>query len=418
MTLSESPGLRLQSAAVSDVGRRRVNNEDAYIADVGLGLYAVADGMGGEQGGEVAAQMAIDILLAAVHSVPDGPYLRDPSLANRRTLLDWLARTVSDINAAIFQGGQENPALRGMGTTLDVVLVRGNGLFFAHVGDSRIYLLRGGELQQLTEDHTLFRMLLASGRVSTEQAARHPQRERLTRAVGPTVSLRVDTGFTELSVGDKIVLCSDGLYRMVEPAEMQAELMAPAEHAAPALIRAALDGGGVDNVTAVVAHVEASSFAQPVLIGSEAARSALARSSLFEAFTAGELVRVQKIAAGGELQPGETLLVENEPCDGFFIVVSGGLTVWREGQKIGFLEPGDPAGELAMVKSTADATFRAEVPTRYLHFPLADVRELMDSDLIISMKLASAAAVRLSQRVRRLAELVGRYRSTFGDLPG
>lgn len=133
------PPLRLHSAALSDVGRRRTNNEDSFVADPALGLYAVADGMGGHAAGEVASQMAIAAIQRAVPRAPDAAFLAEPSVENRRVLLDWLSQIVTAIGTAIHARARDEPQLAGMGCTLDVALVRGRGLCLAHVGDSRAY---------------------------------------------------------------------------------------------------------------------------------------------------------------------------------------------------------------------------------------------------------------------------------------
>ena len=246
------PAPRLQSAALTDVGRKRENNEDTFTADPVLGLYAVADGMGGHAGGEVASQMAIDLLRRALLEAPDAAFLQFPTVANRRRLLDWLAQTIQKINAAMQARSQEDSALTGMGCTLDVVLIRGAGVFTAHVGDSRIYLLRAGGLYQLTEDHSFGQLLLTTGGLTPEQVAKHPQRNVLTRALGPFPSVQIDTAYFEIDAGDVFLLCSDGLYNEVPDPQLKELLTHGPDKAVPELIQTALDAGGRDNVTAVM----------------------------------------------------------------------------------------------------------------------------------------------------------------------
>src|SRR5207248_3144340 len=134
-----------------------------------------------------------DALARAITKGPDQAFLADPSLQNRRLILDWLADTVDLANTAIFAASQENEKVRGMGCTLDAVVVRGRGVFIAHVGDSRVYVLRKGELTQLTDDHTLGQQLLAGGRITSEEVERHPHRNVLVRALGVFVKVEIDT---------------------------------------------------------------------------------------------------------------------------------------------------------------------------------------------------------------------------------
>lgn len=419
VTNSDSPvSLRLHSAALSDIGRKRTNNEDAFVADPALGLYAVADGMGGHANGEVAAQLAIESLRRAIAKAPDAEFLQQPSVANRRRLLQWLVQTVQAINAAIHARAQEDFKLRGMGCTLDVALIRGGGVFTAHVGDSRIYVLRDDTLYQLTEDHNFAQMLLAEGIIPKEEVAKHPQRNMLTRGLGPFPTVQVDSAFFELVVGDVYLLCSDGLHGEVPDARLKPLLAQPPESAARELIQAALDAGGRDNVTAVVFQVAQSPQSHSGMIGAETTRRVLARSSMFAAFTESELMRVQKIAVGRIAKQGEMVLTQGCAVDELFMVTDGKLAVLRDGERFGSLGPGDPFGAMALNhESDCEISLQAETESRLLVFPLSEIKTLLASDTAIAAKLAMAALERVQKRHHQVIDAFSQYRRTHPDKP-
>jgi protein phosphatase len=232
--------MRLVVGAATDVGRVRDGNEDAYLVDDAMGLVAVADGMGGHRGGEVASATALEALRAAVNG---GRPLRE---------------AVEDANRAVFDKAQTDDSLRGMGTTLTAAtLAAGGTLLIGHVGDSRAYLLRDGELRQVTTDHSLVEELVRDGRLTADEAAVHPQRSIITRALGVDSTVEVDVYPVELAAGDVVMFCSDGLTGMLQPDLIAAELRREDDpaRAATKLVDAANASGGEDNITVVVVAV-------------------------------------------------------------------------------------------------------------------------------------------------------------------
>lgn len=398
----------VQASAQTDIGRVRKNNEDALLCQPELGLFAVADGMGGHAGGEVASAMAIAELKKAMRHLPEGPFLADPSLANRRTILQFLRQTVSAINAAIFARGQEESSLRGMGCTMDVVLLRGRSLFLAHVGDSRVYGLLGGTLFQLTEDHTLGQTLLSSGAMSEAEVAQHPQRNLLMRAMGVYPQVEVDTAYLDVAPDDIFMLCSDGVYGMVGRDQLQRALTLPNPQAAQALIDAALAGGGRDNASAVVLQVMACSDALSIRVGSEEVRAAMAKASLFAGFSTAELLRVQQIAIGQVVTTGDVIFESGQRVSEIYLVIDGMLSLWRDELKVGWLGTGDPFGELSLYPGESAVTVKADQPTRILRFPLESVQNLMRSDSALGVKLALNALQRVWQRFLGVGERAAR----------
>jgi serine/threonine protein phosphatase PrpC len=236
--------MRLSSFAGTDVGRARAGNEDSYFC--GRTVFAVADGLGGHQGGEVASAAAVEPLAAL-----DGHEFADPGEA-----AEALTAGIRDGNMAILERAAGDPGLWGMGTTVTAAaLAAERHLQLAHVGDSRAYLLRDGSLAQLTTDHTIVGELVRRGRLTPEQAAVHPERSILTRAVGLDPRVPVDTPDPlELHDGDQVLLCSDGLTEAVDDDRI-AELLSAADDgdaACRSLIDAANAAGGPDNITVVL----------------------------------------------------------------------------------------------------------------------------------------------------------------------
>lgn len=225
-------------ARASDTGRKRRHNEDSYV--VAPPLFAVADGMGGAQAGEVASKLAA----AALEET-------DPGALSGSERLGSLIR---EANRRVYERASKDPATSGMGTTMTVALVEGDGVTIAHVGDSRAYRVRDGSLEQLTEDHSLVNELLKSGKLSREEAEVHPQRSVITRAVGTDPDVDVDTFHVAAEVGDVFLLCSDGLTDMVgdddilDTVERHRDDL---DRATKALVSAANRSGGEDNITVV-----------------------------------------------------------------------------------------------------------------------------------------------------------------------
>jgi protein phosphatase len=231
--------LRLgQTATLTDTGRRRRHNEDAFVAEPPL--FAVADGMGGAQAGELASSLAAAALKDSQEPGGGGEERVD--------------ELIQQANRRVYERQSQDAAASGMGTTMTVALVEDGRVAFGHVGDSRAYLIRGGALEQLTEDHSLVAELVRSGKLSPEEAEGHPQRSVITRALGTDPDVDVDTFSVETKPGDLFLICSDGLTSMVDD-ETILEEVARNRHdlksAAKALVRAANKGGGEDNITVV-----------------------------------------------------------------------------------------------------------------------------------------------------------------------
>jgi PPM family protein phosphatase len=229
--------MRVEAAVRSDIGRLRQRNEDAYL--VKDSLFVVADGMGGHRGGDVASSLALETIESGA---PDD------------VTLQGLVEDIKRANQAVLERGEADRNLRGMGTTITALLVEDGRAHVAHVGDSRAYLLRDGALQQLTEDHTLVQRMVREGRLTEDEAAHHPQRSVLTRALGVEEEVPVDELTLDVHSGDRLLLCTDGLTTMIDRGRIQkilAREMDP-QAACDKLIDAANRAGGDDNITVIV----------------------------------------------------------------------------------------------------------------------------------------------------------------------
>ena len=253
-----------ESAGKTDPGRVRRRNEDAFVVDPPL--FAVADGMGGAQAGEVASRLA-----AAA--------FREYREADELAPEERVQAIIKEANRRIYDRARTDSEVSGMGTTVTAALLSDGGVVIGHVGDSRAYRIRDGRLEQLTEDHSLVADLMRSGRLTPEEAEGHPQRSVITRALGTDPDVDVDTLVIEAAAGDLFLLCSDGLSTMVsEPDVLRTvERANTLDEAARDLVRAANTGGGEDNVTVVLFRLEPDEAVEETLVapvpGADAAES-------------------------------------------------------------------------------------------------------------------------------------------------
>jgi PPM family protein phosphatase len=231
-------------ARASDTGRKRRRNEDSYV--VAPPMFAVADGMGGAQAGEVASKLAAAALEETDPATLSGP--------------ERLISLIQEANRRVYERSSSDPSTSGMGTTMTVAVVEDAGVTIGHVGDSRAYLVRDGKLEQLTEDHSLVNELLKSGKLSPQEAELHPQRSVITRAVGTDPDVDVDAFVVDATEGDIFLLCSDGLTDMVgdddilDTVERHREDL---DRVTKALVSAANRGGGEDNITVIAFAIAA-----------------------------------------------------------------------------------------------------------------------------------------------------------------
>lgn len=246
--------------ARTDVGRRRENNEDNFSVAAQAGLFVLSDGMGGEAAGELASRIAVDEVTRHIKDLarnPDAPLLGEP-VPQFSPLTNQLGAAVRRANRIIWEAAQNHASQRGMGATVVAALMRAPVMSIAHVGDSRIYLLRDGQIQQLTEDHSLVMEQVRRGFITREEAEKSEMQNIIIRALGADEGVKVDLDEVFVIPGDRVILCSDGLTKMVPDegiAQVASEAATP-QQACDRLVEIANENGGEDNVTVVVVSLK------------------------------------------------------------------------------------------------------------------------------------------------------------------
>jgi len=252
---SKSRGRRVSHWAKSDTGLKREMNEDSYLADSNLGLYIVADGMGGHAGGDTASRMAVSIVRQEVIEARNSADLFSSSASEGESeeMLKRLGGAIKKASAAIYEASSENPELEGMGTTVTMMLTHGGMAYIGHVGDSRLYRMREGEMELLSEDHSLVNEQIKAGFLTEEEAANSRFRNIITRSVGFESEVTADTFSVVMQSEDIFLICSDGLNGMVDDHEIAKTMRRGNLSTLPArLINAANKMGGEDNITVIV----------------------------------------------------------------------------------------------------------------------------------------------------------------------
>lgn len=407
--------MELSFWAATDVGRKREHNEDTFLVDTKLSLFVVADGMGGHASGEVASHVAVHELRRVVEE--DRPTLEAfaQGKATTQDVMTVLEEAVQAACQVVFRRGQQEPDKRGMGTTTSVLLVVGDRGFIAHVGDSRIYMLRQGQVVQLTEDHSLINELIRRGKVTKETLAQSPYasfKNAVTRAVGVYETVQVDTIDFDILPGDQFMMCSDGLHTYLDD-HRTLELMTDEDvtQVPQKLIDHANRSGGVDNITAVVVRIQESiSEAQDVRSEELTQRiEVLRHMPLFRYLTYREIMRVLNVTDVMDYDAGQVVLTENEPGDELYIILRGKLSLHKEGTFITFLEPGAHLGEMALVdRSPRSVSATAEDRSRLLVLRRREFYEIIRKHPPLSVKLLWSFVQVLAERLRKTtADLSG-----------
>jgi protein phosphatase len=248
----------LRSYGATNVGRKRVTNEDAFLVDDELGLYVVADGMGGHAAGEVASQEAVETIYGMVkqglRALPQ--IVGELTNEHARSACRLFEGAVQAATYMVYALAELDKEKSGMGTTISALLALGEYAVTAQVGDSRIYQVREGKVTQITEDHTLIHWQMKQGLITAEEAKRSPHRNVITRAVGNRDYVEVDTGLVTLASGDRFLLCSDGLHGYLREDEISVVTFLGPEHSVKRFIEMANERGGKDNITAILVEVD------------------------------------------------------------------------------------------------------------------------------------------------------------------
>ncbi|MEZ4407604.1 MAG: Stp1/IreP family PP2C-type Ser/Thr phosphatase [Polyangiales bacterium] len=398
--------------ARTDVGRVREHNEDNFYCDRALGLYIVADGMGGHAAGEVASALAVQSVAWALQRekgllrrfADDDPEVEPEDVKN------LLAQAVATANASVHRESMENAARRGMGTTLSALLLVGRRAFIAHVGDSRVYIVRGREVRQLTEDHSVVNELRRRGRLKPEVLDKIPNKNAITRAIGVFENVEVDAWQFLAAPGDRFILCSDGLHRYIDTeAELGSLVEGLTEEAATErLVDFANERGGADNVTVVVVGLPDEEHPQ-VLAELRHGYQTLSALPFFRHLEPRELMGVQAIARTTVYGPGDVIIDEGSTGESLFVILSGVCAVRKGDTEIARLGPGEHFGEMALVElAPRSASVVAEEESRLLEIARTDLfkvlRESKDTGIKLLWNIITVLVARLRETSTQLGE--------------
>jgi PPM family protein phosphatase len=407
MGLSEN----IRFYAATDVGRLRDHNEDNFLVDKKLSLFVVADGMGGHAAGEVASALAVRIIHEELKKDGEAIAAAADDSRGSRSILGLLEVAVQKACARIHEEARADSSKRGMGTTLSALIIAGSHGFIAHVGDSRIYLLRDGHIQQVTEDHTVFNELIKRGKLTRDQIEKVAQKNAITRAVGVYERVEVDTLFIEVLPGDQFLLASDGLHGYIaHTAELEPYFEdEDGDAAARGLIELANKKGGKDNITAVLVRLGEGDAKDSVRARRLALkRDVLVKMPLFSRLQERELLRIMQVAEVLTFEPGQVVFAEGERGDELFIVLSGEVEISRGGSVLTAVGPGDHIGEMALIRSMPrSATVKAVELSELIAVRRTDFFEILRKEHELAVKLLwqflGVLADRLDQTSRDLA---------------
>lgn len=407
-------GMDLEYWAATDVGRKRTHNEDNFLIDSQLQLFVVADGLGGHAFGEIASAMAVHTVRDVVrreHGLLEAA--DEPEYASESEICVLLEYAVHVASERIFDRAKREPDKQGMGTTLIAMLVHRDRGYIAHVGDSRIYLVRAGIVYQITQDHclandrarrpTLTLVHDAAQKASAPAGPAATEAYTMTRAVGPTRLVEVETLDFDIKSGDAFLLCTDGLYEYLEHQDIERALAGPEVRDVPTqLIEWANVRGGNDNITALV--LRAGELVQRDAIASRASETlaALRKVDIFKPLTPGQLLRVLDIGRYIEVGAGQALFRENEPADAFHVLLEGEVEVSKRGVLLARLGPGHHFGEMGLIDDqprSADAS--CVTPTRIFAMLRRDFHDILRQDPDLAVKLLWGLLTVLNSRLRK-----------------
>jgi len=391
----------IEHAGRTDTGRVRSRNEDCFACIPDLGLYVVADGMGGHQGGAEASRHACEAIEAFVRSRHEvvRDLAADPSPGNRRQVLRILGEAVRSANDRIVLAAEEDADLACMGSTVLATLLAGDRAFVAHVGDSRAYLLRDGAATLLTEDHSLLFELIRQGRLTRQSAARFPMKNVVTRALGVRGAVEADTLELPLLPGDRLLLCSDGLHTYVDDDRLfRAAGEGAPEAVAERLVQVALNAGGADNVTVLLADVVAIDGDPQAVRAREERVRAL---PVFRGLSASELLHLMAACEHRRLAAGETVFRAGEVGDGMYGVIDGAVEIRNGDARVQRFGPGTHFGEMSLLEDRPRLVSAvAAQPTDLFVLTRRTFEGLQGQAPCVAVRILRQLVLTLAQRLR------------------
>jgi serine/threonine protein phosphatase PrpC len=405
-------------AALTDVGRKREHNEDNFLVDKKMSLFVVCDGMGGHAAGEVASAIAVRTVHDEVKREKEllDDYVagkKGADLVTKRDILNMLEFAVNRASSRIHAEAIKDEKKRGMGTTIVGILFVGNQAFIVHVGDSRVYLLRDGVLEQVTEDHNVYNELLKRKKMTREQIEKLAPKNAITRAVGVYEHCEPDSLVVDVVAGDRFLLCTDGLSQYYEDdlTGLATTIAEPDANAAvKTLIDTANERGGSDNITVLLMTAgEVGERDEDRAKKLQLRREILARMPLFRPLNDREILRVLQVTDVQPYTDGETVITEGERGEELFIVLEGTVDVMRGDAKLTNLSPGEHFGEMALIRSQPrSATVKSSGVSELMVIRRTDFFEILRNEHQLAVKLLwqflGVLADRLAATSRELGE--------------
>jgi serine/threonine protein phosphatase PrpC len=397
--------MKLAVFGQTDVGKSRSHNEDFLLKDHELGLYAVCDGMGGHAAGEVASETAaqsLDEYVRAHKATIDAYDGTEETVEDVRALL---RNAIEHANTRVREVAQSDKGKPGMGTTCVSMIVLGGKAVMGHVGDSRLFMFRDGKVYQLSEDHTYVNDAIRHGLMTREQALASPFAHAVTRGVGMSDTIAVDTLVFDVLPGDNFLLCSDGMYEYFENNQEVAKFLSEdsAEELPGRLVGMANDRGGKDNITALLVRAE-DDAEDGLSVRRKTQVSTNMRTlrfiSLVQELTSSELVRVLNAFNDARFDAGQNIIEEGDTSEHLYVIVEGECSVMRHGEHMALLQAGSHFGEMALLnRRPRTATVRAKTDVRLLALSRHDFNSVIRQDSTIAAKFLWKLAQSLSLRL-------------------
>ena len=407
--------MRGESWAQTDPGLIRVNNEDTIWADDANGVYVVADGLGGHAAGDLASRITVDTIKAAAQELRELADAADLSAdeASRRAVFDRLQAAVEQANQEVYSQSHADEDLRGMMSTLSMAVLARSAAFVAHVGDFRVYLMRDNHMDLVTVDHTLAEELIRAGRLTREELPTFRYKNVIARAIGEKVTVQSDLLYVDLRSNDRLLLCSDGLTDFVVEAEILRTLHRNTRDPAVALVQTANDHGGGDNIAVVVVLAKRTTEEATTVMTTAVPLELKAKVELLgELFfcrhlTPSERMKVLRYIHEEQVSPGEVIVKEGDPGDGFYLLVDGAADVFVNGLRVNQIGAGEHFGEIGLVSGQRrSATVRATKKTQLFRMSREGFYDLSQKDQAISVKMLWVFSQTLAQRVTELSHQV------------
>lgn len=414
--------MKANGYALSDPGLKRTANEDSFLMDEEIGLFVVCDGVGGHVAGGTASKMATQTIRQVMSEGRTilQRYQTDRSLKNRAVVAGLLQKAVQTANEQIYRMAEVDVVKRGMCTTVAAMIVLDDYSILAHAGDSRIYLYRSGQVHQLTEDHKYAIEMVKRGMMKPEDAAKSPQANVLTRAVGIQPAVQIDTLQLELADGDLFLLCSDGLHNYADRAELKHRLSSNDADKLPAhLVEFAKSRGGADNITAICVKLEMEKAARDDVVDVLKKTEIFGKIPMFRYLGYTEMTKVLSIAHLKHFETNAAVVKQGDPSDEMYILANGETDVLKNNVKIAERKKGDFFGEMGIFDNAPrSATVVAKTPVVAITLHRKDLLELLRQESQIAVKLLWALNRELNERIRKSSEDVAQRATAHGTAIG